>query len=908
MRLFEVFDATPVKLINEGGNLELPGGHVADSINLKVHDRSFIVPVLEKLLNNINAAYAKAYNKPLWSSTLLKSGKFLSGSSLHFFNTNIPDNEFVKVKPKVGDIDTQVNKADEEKLEKFLEKIQGKKLGNAKFLGFKRGNEQFSSLWELSTPPLKIQIDLEFVSYERGKPTSWAQFSHSSSWDDIQAGIKGVFHKYVIQSFSSLTKQDFLLRKMVGRGKARTLQDVPATDNMVSFAVSSKEGGGLRQKYEPVIDPVTKKPLIKDGLPVLTARPTEGYDQSLAGIFSKLFGKKLSHALFEKLSEKFWSFKGLLEVMNLLLDNNEKQRVVDSFTDKLFGKGAQGLYKGDPDRDIKEKIVALRVMLETLDMTEPSDLKQKVKDYKASYKVLDEADAPNYARQGIKHIYNPGSSTEMKDADFLELVNEIHANGGNLDGFPISLKVDGAGIRFGKDENGRAFLMTSRVIKPLYAENVGDFEKYGKSVGQTDEQLARTRNYDRALDTIVNSDWIQKLPKDTIVQAEMLYNPMAEKTANGLKFVNISYDPKKLGSTMTLVPISFRRYSTGDVLPNANEIKDMLLKSSTSAIKFVNSDLKQAKIDVSKIIDPVVKMGTELRTALGSRKKDDPLKAKAKDILTQVRKALSDAIIHNPNLVGKEQLGKNLEGIVIKMPSGMLVKVTSSDMQDIMAAKKAAAPRTGSNRIKPAVVTVGSFVGHIGHQHLVNLVLQKAKKVGGDPYVYISPKVGPDDPFPPQVKLETWKKLYPEHASMFQIIAAPDGSPSTPMKKIEKDLVLPKTSPYNKIILMVGEDRYDSFKTWIETLEKRMKDPAALAKFGGTQDQVSYEVIGIPRSKENGGTDMSFTELRNVLKNPNATDGQKLAVWEKGFDVKKLGVPYIKHLMAIAEKNMGITK
>ena len=134
--------------------------------------------------------------------------------------------------------------------------------------------------------------------------------------------------------------------------------------------------------------------------------------------------------------------------------------------------------------------------------------------------------------------------------------------------------------------------MTSRVTRPLYAENIGDFEKYGKSVNQSEEQLARTRNYDRALDVIVNSDWINKLPLDTIVQAEMLYVPMAQKTDQGLRFVNLSYNPKNLGTTMTLVPITFRRFSTGNTLSNAKEIKKTLLDSSTAETKFVDSTLK----------------------------------------------------------------------------------------------------------------------------------------------------------------------------------------------------------------------------------------------------------------------------------------------------------------------------
>lgn len=910
MLLREFFNQ-PIKLVLlEGGNLELPGGQQAQTIDLKVHDRSFILPVLNKLLVGINTAYATMFKEPLWAPALMQNRKFLSGSSLHFFDTNIPDEQFVKVKPKIGDIDTQVDKNKEANVESFLQAIQGKQVGNAIFLGYARGNEQYSSLWEISNPPVKVQIDLEFVKYENNEPTAWSQFSHSSAWEDLQENIKGVFHKYIIQSFATLTRQDFLLRKLVGRGKARDFQDVPTTDNMISFAVSSKEGGGVRQKYEPVIDPNTNQPVFKDGLPVMTARPTEGYDQTLSGIFSKLFNKKITPENFDQLQSKLWSFVGLLDVMNMLLDADEKQRVLVAFIQKLFAPGAQGLYKNDPDRDIAEKNAALTKMLSVLKIPAPAELNQMIADYKANYRMtsesLNEADAPNYARQGIKHIYAPGTTVEMKDADFLAMVDSIANNGGNLDGIPINLKVDGAGIRFGKDESGRPFFMTSRVTTPMYADNIGDFERYGQSMGQTSDQLERTKVYDKALSIIVNSDFIKSLPNDTIVQAEMLFNDMAQKTDKGYKFVNIEYDPSKLGGSMTLVPFSFRQYSTGASLPNADEIKKTLLSKSNRDIKFVDNALKQQNINVSKIIDPVVNMDPALKAALTSRSRDTTQKDQARQILSKVRKDLSDFIISNPNIAGKDQLGSNIEGLVINLPNGQLAKVTSSTMKDAMAAKKA--PTTTSNRTRTAVVTAGSFAGHKGHQQLIDQVLQAAQKLGGDPYVYIGSKVGPDDPFPPSVKVETWRRLYPKYANIFQTIVSPDGvtSPS-PVKKIEKELVLPADSPYKKIILIVGADRYEGFKAWMDTLSKRMKDPAALAKYGGTQDQVDFETVRTARSEEEGGTGISFTQLRNVLKDPNLNDDQKLAAWLKGFDEKKLGRDYIKYLMDVAKKNMGIT-
>jgi hypothetical protein len=51
---------------------------------------------------------------------------------------------------------------------------------------------------------------------------------------------------------------------------------------------------------------------------------------------------------------------------------------------------------------------------------------------------------------------------------------------------------------------------------------------------------------------------------------------------------------------------------------------------------------------------------------------------------------------------------------------------------------------------------------------------------------------------------------------------------------------------------------------------------------------------------------MSFTKLRNILKDPNATPEQQYQTWAKGFDEAKLGKDWILHLMDLTRKGMGI--
>jgi adenylate kinase family enzyme len=910
----------------EGGNLSI-GSNSAEQLDLKVTNRSYMVPRLNALLGAIDTQFKKMYKIPLWNPDLLKSGEFLSGSSLHFFNVSgISDETFVAKKPTVGDIDTMVNKELEPQLQEFLVKLDNKQIGSAKLLGFQRGNEQFSALFEMKDPPVKIQIDFEFVDFENDRPTDWARFSHSSSWDDLQAGVKGVFHKWLIQAFTALTRKEFLLRKLVGRGKLRKEEDVPTTDNMYSFAVSSKEGGGLRAKYEPVLND-NGTPLIKDGLPVMREAPTAGYQKNIGKIFSTILDQRLTPKQAQMLQQKFWSFTGLLDVMNTLMDPEEKQKVLTGFLQKTIGPGAQGMYKNNPDKDIAEKTTAINTMLKTLNLPKPSNFDQMMNVYRQSYKMtpvddsemsskatvkamakntLDEAEGqPNYKRQGIQHIYNPGSSTEMKDLEFIDFVKEIAQDGGKFEGVPINLKVDGAGIRFGKTSDGKPFFMTSRVDTPMTSDNIGDFEKFGISRNQSPEQLVRTKSYDLALKTIVTADFMKNIPPDTIVQAEMLFNPMAEKDGDGYKFVNITYDPKKLGKIMTLVPISVKEFSTGQPRPDSNKIKQALIKDSTPNIKMVNNTLSHKGIDVSRIIAPIIKNEQALTNALSVRG-DNPAKQQAKAVLSQARQALSNAIINSP-IPGKDQLGDTMEGLVINMPSGRLAKVTSTQMKDKMAAKQLATkkPTTGSNRVKPAVVTIGSFVGHKGHQQLINQTIQTAKTVGGDPYIYVSPVMNAvDDPISPEDKVATLQKLYPQYAKNIQVWDL-QGSP---MKKIEKELVLPTNSPYNKIILLVGEDRYEGMKGWMDSLEKRMKDPAAVAKYGGTQNQVDFETVRTDRDPSKGGTGISFTQLRNVLKDTNKSEEEKLQFWMQAFDGETLGQDWIKHLMNVTAKNMGVSQ
>ena len=903
MRLRQLFNSHSALLL-EGGNVSSssPGwqgaaDQEAEEIDLKIHNRDFMVNQLRRLLTAQNESFKSAYGRYIWEPALLKSGKMFSGSSLQFFDIeSVSTQDFMNKlkKVKVGDIDTQIDQSIGSEVTAWLKSIIGQRIGNGTFLGF---NSSLSSIWKLEDPPVRVQIDYELGPYDTAtnEPTEWFAYSHSSHYDDMAAGIKGVFHKYINRALTHAQTSTKYVARVLKKGIK--ISDEPVTDSDYSFAVTSAQGGGMSRKYEPLIDPSTDQPMVKDGIPVMQLLDTKSrsYIQDLDQQFKINFGRDRS-AEDRKLQG---SFVGTIQLMNQTFNTTQNDAVARAFLDILFGKGAQMITKDDPERDRDIKFAAVDAMLlgaegaRALKVSNAEDLRQEAIEMATAYaddflskskkneSVNKLAEATDYARKSIKHLYNrlPDgrvSTAEMKNVEFLEIAKEIASNGGTLDGVQVTLKVDGGGIRFGKDESGNPFFMTSRVTQPLYSTDVGVFTKYGTDQGQTDEQLRRTKLYDDALELITNSEFIRTLPTDTIVQAEMMYNPMAEKTPKGLKFVNIPYDPKKLGKQMTLVPFAVKEYSSGETRQDSDDVLQKLVQSSSPNIKIITTQLQQKGIDVSNIIEPVLNL--------------DPKKKENKGAFDQAKQQLSDAIITSPKLVGKDALGSSIEGIVVNMPSGAVFKVTSADMKSAMATKSAAAPRSGSE--KTAVVAIGSFAGHKGHEKLFNFAIKRAQELNADPYLFIGNAVGVDDPIPPQVKVQTWHKLFPEYAA--NISAVIQGG--SIMQKIKHELISPapgKPPKYDNIIITVGEDRKD------------LPLPAALMKsvnkFPG-YDHVKVSLETIPRSAES----MSFTKLRNILKDPAATPEQQMNLWSQGFSVDKLGRDWVQHLMSVTKQGMNI--
>lgn len=278
-------------------------------------------------------------------------------------------------------------------------------------------------------------------------------------------------------------------------------------------------------------------------------------------------------------------------------------------------------------------------------------------------------------RKPMMHLQN------MKPLEFIDWVQSLHDEfGGVLNDLEVSLKVDGLGARFGKGEKGQFFFEGSRT-GPIYSST--SFSDHAKSRGAEGEVLRRAELYGELFKDLEKSKLVKSLPKDVKVVCEIFYNPMGQDAGeNHMKFVSVSYDKSKLGSLMTVVPLSILVASSGEEHPKAKDILKMLNDASDANIKVVDPKLKVGTIDVRAKTKSILKFGEKERSTIKSLKGADKV-AKAA-LLATIQKAkdeLAEYLMSHEAVKGKDKLGKNIEGLVFSA-SGQPVKVTTQEFKD----------------------------------------------------------------------------------------------------------------------------------------------------------------------------------------------------------------------------------
>ena len=364
--------------IKEGGNVQIEtsdGLFGADRIDLGVVRRSVAVGLIGDTLSAINKEFQRSSGIPLWNSDLFLSNKFLSGSSYHFFQvSSINDDDFIKVKSTIGDIDLQCDTNQSEMIKTFLVKSTGKRIGNATLIGFKESAGQLISLWNFQDMGINIQCDFELVEFDRnGFPTAFSQYSHSSAWEDLTLGVKGVFSKFLMQSLAAPKFKKMIIKAKTSRGKDKIL-----TRDTHAFSVSL----GLREKMIPVKD-TDGNIIYWDGVPEykeLSTKESFG-NTDMNFIFQYFFGIEPSAFELKQIS----SFVGTITLIKKNYERASWIKIVDEFIDKIWGDGAQGLYRGNPQLDLDDKTKAARYITAELGVDFDS-YKSIIESYYKKYK------------------------------------------------------------------------------------------------------------------------------------------------------------------------------------------------------------------------------------------------------------------------------------------------------------------------------------------------------------------------------------------------------------------------------------------------------------------------------------------------------------------------------------------
>lgn len=354
-------DELPKSLILEGGNVQIKS-EAAQHIDLTTHKRDDVSGLIMKSLVAINQAFKEDMGLYLWKPSYLKQGEVFSGSTKHFFDKAITAEEFVKHKKSVGDIDLMVDENMKEQIRAFLEANEDKSFEHLTMIGSKPAGDQTITLWKLDPTGINVQMDFEFVGFHNEKPTEWSQFSHSSAWEDLQSGIKGAFHKLLMTSLMGHKKVDSILQMKTKQ------KEIKASLNALSIK-------GLRKKFEKIGE--------QDGKPVIRETGSKDWVTNFYAIMQEVFSIEATASDVEK----FYTFNGILALMKAHLDKDKIEKILESFAEKLWGPEAQGLYRGEPNRDFEEKSTAFHFAEDKLDVTYDAEELEKLQvEYYSRYK------------------------------------------------------------------------------------------------------------------------------------------------------------------------------------------------------------------------------------------------------------------------------------------------------------------------------------------------------------------------------------------------------------------------------------------------------------------------------------------------------------------------------------------
>lgn len=323
-----------------GGNISVFRNGIktaAEQIPLARIGRTNFTESVKDILYSINKAIS------CWNYNNIESGEIFNGSSQYVFSPEYNDDEIEYVKKSIGDVDIMIDKSCRDELLKFFDSQT-----SPDFKGYiyNESLDQIHSVFEIHG--VNCQIDFEFTKFIQGAPSEFARFSHSSSFEDAEYGIKAVFHKLLIGAVTYTTAKNILIAD-------EYTGNFIIPDKIPKFAVFSVVNG-FKINYVPMYDKVNKRYVTHHGLQVFTKNKSP-YSTNVRRFYKYLFNINTLENY-----DLFWSFIGVCELIKQNFPRDKVNGIYNKFSDMLcYHKVSK-----NPEEDRKLKYNAYKAFIDIL--------------------------------------------------------------------------------------------------------------------------------------------------------------------------------------------------------------------------------------------------------------------------------------------------------------------------------------------------------------------------------------------------------------------------------------------------------------------------------------------------------------------------------------------------------------
>lgn len=262
-----------------GGNIKI-NGFEPDHIEFRRVHRDTVRDHLLLFLLKMNSAYKNYNGEFLWEPNTIMDGDIYGGSSKYMFDKKNSEYLVRKHLPVLNDVDLLFPISEKERLYEFLNSPRGTHLD---CIGVKKST-QIHALFKIVGLRWKnIQLDFKPVVYDGEMPNEWARFINPTSPDDIENGIKGIFHILLLLA---------ILKSRTGKYRyVKNANNIRVMEYINEYVLSVDHGlrKNIKLVYEPGSPPLIKK---IDRLEVCRKIPKSEYqyETDIQKIISVVFG------------------------------------------------------------------------------------------------------------------------------------------------------------------------------------------------------------------------------------------------------------------------------------------------------------------------------------------------------------------------------------------------------------------------------------------------------------------------------------------------------------------------------------------------------------------------------------------------------------------------------------------